>query len=175
MKVTFEGTVVRVYEETRGQRTNKYIVVSDKAEKYPDIFRFSLKQGSAISVAEGCQVKVTAYLHGREWANSEGKLVYFTDLNVDTVEVLNNPAAATATPAAKPTTATNWAELLDLGSAYGEDRNAVTNRCKATHPGKASDAYAAADWQAVANVIVAAHTPPSPAAPAPDFTSDMPF
>ena len=174
MKITFEGTVVRVYEETRGQRTNKYIVVSDKAEKYPDIFRFSLKQGSAISVAEGCQVKVTAYLHGREWANAEGKLMYFTDLNVDTVEVLNNPAAAAAAPAAaaKPTTATNWNKLLALGSAYGEDATAVTNRCKTTHPGKASDTYTAADWQAVAAAIVAAHTPP-PAAPA--FTSDMPF
>ena len=174
MKITFEGTVVRVYEETRGQRTNKYIVVSDKAEKYPEILRFSLKQGSAISVAEGCQVKVTAYLHGREWANAEGKLMYFTDLNVDTVEVLNNPAAATATPAAaaKPTTASNWNELLALGSAYGEDMNAVTNRCKASYPGKASETYTSENWQFIANAIVAAHTPP-PAAPA--FTSDMPF
>lgn len=169
VKMTFEGTVTRIYEEERGQHTNKYLVVTDDGGKYPNVLRFNLKPDAAAPCGENDKVKVSAYINGREWTNNEGKTMYFTDFKVDTVEVLESAA-----PADKPKTAANWNELVALGAAYGEDIQSITNRCKAKHPGKAASSYTAADWQAVADEIVSAH---APATPAPDFgeSEDMPF
>ena len=166
VKIAFEGTVKRVYDETRGTRTNKYMVVTDGNEKYPNVLRFKSKGGAAIAANEGDEVKVEAYLDGREWVPTDGRdPMYFTDLTISSVEVLK--------AASKPTTATSWQELLALGKAYGEDQNALVARCKAHM--KPFKEMAASDWQAIAAEIVAAH----PETAADDFPAedpdDMPF
>ena len=178
VKIQFEGKVKRIYEEQRGQYTHKYVVVSDDGGKYENVLRFQLKPDFAVNFAEGAFVKVSAYVNGREWTNSQGQVMYFIDLKVDTVEVVSNGSAApTAAPAAtptaaKPTTAADWPSLLALAQAYGEDQTSVISFCKATHPGKQSNTYGAAEWQAVADAIVKAHT--VVAAP-PPFADEMPF
>lgn len=157
VKVQFEGTVKRVYEETRGQRTNKYVVVTDGRDTYPNILRFKVKPGSTVNALEGAKVKIEAYLDGREWVPDDGRdPMYFTDLTISTLEVLS------AAPAAeKPTKAHDWASLLALGSAYGEDQAKVTERCKA-HKAKVNRTFTPEDWQAVADVIVSTYAPASP-------------
>lgn len=175
VKIQFEGKVKRIYDEQRGQYTHKYVVVSDDGGKYENVLRFQLKPDFTVNFAEGAFVKVAAYVNGREWTNSQGQVMYFMDLKVDTVEVVSNGSAApTAAPtAAKPTTAADWPSLLALAQAYGEDQSSVISFCKSTCPGKQSNAYSAADWQKVADAIVKAHT--VPAAPPPDFNDEMPF
>ena len=178
VKIQFEGSVKRIYSETRGQYTSNYVVVEEAGGgKYANILRFKLKPDYNPTFGEGAQVQVSAYLDGREWANPQGQLMYFTDLKVDTIEVLAAGAApSAAAPAAKPTTANDWGSLLALGTAYGENQDSIIAFCKKTLPGKASNAYTAADWMAVGNAIVAAHTTAAPAAAQPPaFNDDMPF
>lgn len=169
VKVQFDGTVKRVYEETRGQRTNKYIVVTDGRDQYPNVLRFKVKPGSTVNAAEGAKVKIDAYLDGREWTKEDGTVLYFTDLTISTLDVLEAAPAA-----AKPTKAHDWATLLTLGSAYGEDQAAVTERCKA-YKAKVNRVFTPQDWQAVADEIVAAHAPGQAAASANEFSDDLPF
>lgn len=179
IKILIEGTATRIYEETRGQYTSNYVVVEEAGGgKYSNILRFKLKPGYKPSFAEGAQVRVSAYLDGREWANPQGQLMYFTDLKVDTIEVLSashdGQTAFGQSSAAKPTTATDWASLCALGAAYGEDLNALKTRCEA-YKAKVNRRFTPEDWQAVANEIIAAHAP-QPAAPAAsEFDDDMPF
>lgn len=174
VKIQFEGLVRRIYSETRGQYTSKYIVVSDDGGKYENILRFKLKPDYTPSFAERAKVKISAYLDGREWANQQGQLMYFTDLKVDTIEVVGGEAASNpANSAAKPTTATDWASLCALGAAYGEDLNALKTRCEA-HKAKVNRKFTPEDWQTVANGIVAAHAPAAAAASS-EFDDDMPF
>jgi len=178
VKIQFEGSVKRIYSETRGQYTSNYVVVEEAGGgKYANILRFKLKPDYTPSFGDGAQVKVSAYLDGREWANPQGQLMYFTDLKVDTIEVLAAGAAPSATAtAAKPTTANDWSTLLALGTAYGENQDSIIAFCKKTLPGKASNAYTAADWMAVGNAIVAAHAPTvTGITQPPAFNDDMPF
>lgn len=181
VKIQFEGSVKRIYSETRGQYTSNYVVVEDAGGgKFANILRFKLKPDYKPAFGEGAQVKVSAYLDGREWANSQGQLMYFTDLKVDTIEVLNAgaraPSANDSSTAPKATTASTWDELLALGADYGENQASIIEFCKRTLPGKASNTYAAADWQAVAKAIVAAHAPTvTGTTQPPAFNDDMPF
>lgn len=178
IKITFEGVAKRIYDETRGQYTHKYVVVSEESSKYPNVLRFKMKTANDLVFREGARIRVAAYLDGREWTNPQGQTMYFTDLTVDTIEVLgatSEPAPSNTTIAAKPTSATGWAPLLALGAAYGEDQASVTNYCKATHPGKPSASYTVADWQAVADAIVKAHAPVATAQPSSAFEDEMPF
>ena len=175
VKIEFAGTVRRIYSETRGTYTSKYIVVSDDGGKYENILRFKLKPDYTPSFAERAKVKISAYLDGREWANQQGQLMYFTDLKVDTIEVVGSEAPSNpANSAAKPTTATDWASLCALGAAFGEDLSALKTRCEA-HKAKVNRKFTVEDWQSVAAEIVVAHTNPSPAPAANDFDDDMPF
>ena len=176
VKIQFGGSVKRIYSETRGQYTSKYVVVEEASGgKYANILRFKLKPDYNPTFGEGAQVQVSAYLDGREWANPQGQIMYFTDLKVDTIEVLTAGAAPTGV-ATKPTMANDWGSLLALGTAYGENQDSIIAFCKKTLPGKASNAYTAADWMAVGNAIVAAHTTAAPAAAQPPaFNDDMPF
>ena len=169
-KITFAGIVTRIYDEQRGERTNKYLVVTNSDGKYPDVLRFSLKPDTAAPCKEGDKVEVAAYVHGREWTSpTTGNTMYFTDLRVDTVSV-----TAAAQPAAEPTTtATDWTTLLAVGAVFGEDKAAVSARCKKRHPGKPSSQYTPADWQAVADGIVADHSAAPEVADA--FDDDIPF
>lgn len=181
VKIQFEGKVKRIYEEQRGQYTHKYVVVSDDGGKYENVLRFQLKPDFAVNFAEGAFVKVSAYVNGREWTNSQGQVMYFMDLKVDTVEVVSNGSAtapsaapsATTSGGAKPTAAADWPSLLALAQAYGEDQTSVISFCKSTCPGKQSNTYSAADWQKVADAIVKAHT--VTVAPPSDFNDEMPF
>lgn len=179
-KIKFAGTVTRVYEEQRGERVNRYVVVSDNEGKYPDVLRFTLKQDAAMPCAEGDKVEVSAYVHGREWTSGEGKTLYFTDLRVDTVEVLSRSRGASAGNSVsdgKPTKAADWSELVTLGSAWGEDVTKVTARCR-TMRDKINRKFTPSDWQAVADEIVLAHSPKAAAAMADaneSFDDDMPF
>lgn len=182
VKIQFEGSVKRIYSETRGQYTSNYVVVGETGGgKYANILRFKLKPDYTPSFGDGAQVKVSAYLDGREWANPQGQLMYFTDLKVDTIEVLSVGAppssAAPASPSAKPTAANDWASLLALGTAHGENQASIIEFCKRTLPGKASSAYVAADWQTVAKAIVAAHAPTTVTGMTqpPAFNDDMHF
>lgn len=182
IKIQFEGVVKRIYSETRGQYTSKYVVASDNGGKYENVLRFKLKPDYAPSFAEGAHVKIAAYLDGREWANPQGELVYFTDLKVDTIEVVGNAASSPdgraalgqATPAAKPTTATDWASLCALGAAYDESNDTIKAHCEA-HRSKVNRKFTPADWQAVANEIIAAHSPRQPAPTTMEFADDEPF
>lgn len=183
--VKFEGTVKRIYDEQRGQYTHKYVVVLDDNgnTKYPNVLRFKMKPGASVSFSEGAKVRVSAYLDGREWVNPQGQPMYFTDLTVDTIEVLSGSAApapsAAGVMSSNPATVTDWNTLLAFGLVHGEDQAAVTSRCLATHPGKPSKTYNAADWQAVAAAIVAAHAPKGQAPDGPAQSafddSEMPF
>lgn len=172
VRIQFEGTVKRVYSETRGQRTNNYIVVTDGEEKYPNVLRFRNRPGVSFAVSEGAEIKVEAYLDGREWAPNDGRApMYFTDLTISTLETL-----AAAPAAAKPVKAHDWKSLLALGAAYGEGEAKVTERCKA-HKAKVNRTFTPEDWQTVADEIIAAHpAAPETAAPAKDdFDDDLPF
>jgi hypothetical protein len=167
VKITFEGTVKRVYEETRGQRTNKYVIVTDGRDTYPNILRFRVKPGNTVNAPEGTKVKIDAFLDGREWVPEDGRdPMYFTDLTIASVEVLS--------AAEKPTTAHDWATLLTLGSAYGEDQAAVTERCKA-YKAKVNRTFTPQDWQAVAEQIVSSHATEAPATADDPFADNMPF
>lgn len=173
-KLTFEGIVKRIYTEVRpnSDRANNYVVVElNDGGKYPNVVRFLLKQNTTAPCGEGDKVKLSAYLAGREWTNAEGKILYFTDLRVDTIDVTAPAVAVPAAADAKPTKATDWASLLVLASAYGEDQNAVTQRCNALKA-KVARKFEPADWQTVADEIVAAHAPSAPAA---EFNDDEPF
>ena len=177
IKIEFKGTVTRVYEETRGLYTSKYIVaVEENSGKYPNVLRFKLTQDSTVSVDVGANVAISAYLDGREWTNPQGATMYFTDLRIDTVSVLSAaPAAVTAGQAgAKPTIATNGKELLALGAAYGEDQASVNARCVA-HKAKVNRQFTAADWQAVADEIIVAHSPATNAPASSEFDDGLPF
>ena len=179
IKIQFEGVVKRIYSETRGQYTSKYVVASDNGGKYENVLRFKLKPDYAPSFAEGARVKIAAYLDGREWANPQGGLVYFTDLKVDTIEVVGNASASgsvapTPSEAAKPTTATDWASLCALGAAYGDSNDTIKARCEA-YKAKVNRKFTPEDWQAVANEIIAVHSPQQPASSSIEFASDEPF
>lgn len=174
VKITFEGSVKRIYSETRGQYTSKYVVASDNGGKYENVLRFKLKPDYAPSFAEGARVKIAAYLDGREWANPQGGLVYFTDLKVDTIEVVGNVSAPAPSEAAKPVTATDWASLCALGAAYGDSNDTIKARCEA-YKAKVNRKFTPEDWQAVANEIVAAHSPQQPASSSIEFADDVPF
>lgn len=155
IKIIFEGEVKRVYEETRGARTNNYIVVTDGGEKFPNVLRFKVKPGASFAVNVGDVVKIEAYLDGREWTPADGRdPMYFTDLTISALEVMKSAAGG-----GKPTNANNWKELVALGAAYGEDENAVKERCKAY--GKPFKAMSVADWQELARRIVADAAPES--------------
>ena len=173
VKITFEGTVKRNYDETRGQYTSRYMVVTDDGGKYANVLRFKLKS-SATPAPEGAKVKVAAYVDGHEWTNQQGQIMYFTDFTVDTVEVLSAPAvpAAPAAPTA-PATAHDWASLLALGAANGEDQTAVTARCNA-YKAKVNRRFTPEDYATLGAEIVAAHKP-APGAPQPSFDDDCPF
>ena len=176
VKITFEGMVTRIYDETRGQRTNHYVVVSDDGGKYANILRFTLKPNVTLNCGEGDKVRVSAYIDGREWANNEGKLMYFTDLKIDTVDVLASAQgySSVSVPAAAQTvTANDWKSLLALGAANGEDEAAVTARCKA-YQAKVNRRFTPEDYSAIAKEIVSAHTPTT-TPPASAFSDEMPF
>jgi hypothetical protein len=179
-RIKFAGKVTRTYEEERGGRTNRYVVVSDTDCKYPDILRFTLKPDAQMPCAEGDKVDVSAYVHGREWTSGDGRTVYFTDLRLDTVEVLSRASGASGADVGggKPTKASDWNALVTLGSAWGEDVSAVTARCRA-YRDKVNRKFTAADWQAVADEIVLAHSPRAVAAmeqkQQESFDDDMPF
>ena len=170
VKITFEGTVRRNYDETRGQYTSRYMVVTDDGGKYENVLRFKLKP-DATPAPEGAKVKVAAYVDGREWTNQKGEIMYFTDFKVDTVEVLSAPTAPAASAA--PATAHDWASLLALGAANGEDQAAVTARCNA-YKAKVNRRFTPEDYATLGAEIVAAHKP-APAAPQPSFDDDCPF
>lgn len=176
IKIEFKGTVTRVYEETRGQYTSKYIVaVEENSGKYPNVLRFKLKQDSTVSVDVGANVAISAYLDGREWTNPQGATMYFTDLRIDTVSILSAaPAPAAPQSGAKPTVANDSKSLLALGAAYGENQAAVSDRC-AKHLEKVGRRFTAADWQAVANEIIAAHSPTTNAPASSEFDDGLPF
>ena len=149
IKITFEGEVKRVYEETRGTRVNKYVVATDGREQYPNVLRFKMKPGTTVAANVGDNVRIEAYLDGREWTPTDGRdPMYFTDLTISALEVMKSAAGG-----GKPTNANNWKELVALGAAYGEDENAVKERCKAY--GKPFKAMSVADWQELARRIVA--------------------
>ena len=156
-KFKFEGTVKRIYEETRGQYTSKYVVMTDNAEKYPNILCFRLKPNADVSFGEGARVAVEAFVDGREWTNPQGQVKYFTDLTIATYDVLGSAAPAAAT-GGKPTKANDWKTLLAVGAAFGEGQDKVTERCKA-HKAKVNRQFTPEDWQAVADCIIADHNP----------------
>lgn len=164
VKVNFEGTVKRVYEEQRGERVNKYVVVTDGRDKYPNVLRFKVKPTSDVRVDEGAVVKVEAYLDGREWEHPEKGPMYFTDLTISTIEVLE---------AAKPGSAvTDWAGLLAFGKANGEDEAKVKERCVA-HKEKVNRRFTAADYAEIAAQIAAEHGAGESGGD--EFTDEMPF
>lgn len=169
-RVTFEGTVTRVYDEQRGQYTNTYVVVTDGHDKYPNILRFGVKPGATAQCAVGDAVKVNAYLNGREWTNQQGQVMYFTDLKIDTVEVLNRSAAPSASV---PTTATDWKSLVALGAANGENEVAVKARCEA-YKAKVNRRFTPEDYAAIANEILSAHATPGNTT-TDSFEDDCPF
>lgn len=169
IKIIFEGEVKRVYEETRGTRTNNYIVVTDGGEKYPNVLRFKVKPGASFAAGVGDIVKVEANLDGREWTPTDGRdPMYFTDLTISTLEVMRAAAGG-----GKPTNANNWKELVALGEAYGEDEESVKERCRAY--GKPFKAMSCADWQELARRIVADATGGGGTDEAFEDEKDMPF
>ena len=168
VKVAFDGTVKRVYEETRGQRTNKYIVVTDGRDTYPNVLRFKVKPESNVSADEGSKVKIDAYLDGREWVPQDGRdPMYFTDLTISTLDVLE---AAPGGDAAKPTKAGDWKSLVALGKVYGEDEAKVKSRCEA-YKAKVNRRFTPSDYQFIADAIVSEHAGND----AGDDFDDMPF
>jgi single-stranded DNA-binding protein len=178
IKIQFEGVVKRIYSETRGQYTSNYVVASDNGGKYENVLRFKVKPECSPSFSKGARVKIAAYLDGREWANPQGQLMYFTDLKVDTIEVLSashdGQTAFGQSSAGKPTTATDWASLCALATAYGDSQDAIKSRCEA-HKAKVNRRFTPEDWQTVANEIVAAHAPQPAASAASEFDDDIPF
>lgn len=151
VKIEFAGEVVRIYEEERGSRVNKYMVVADRSGKYPNVLRFNLKPDAALNCPVGTKVNVTAFLDGREWVNNEGKTFYFTDLKVSTVDVVS-PAPASGD---RPTKTVDWKSLLAVGASFGESEEDVKSRCRAY--GKPFREMTAQDWQNIADGIATAH------------------
>ncbi|MBQ2629551.1 MAG: DUF3127 domain-containing protein [Kiritimatiellae bacterium] len=166
IKIQFEGTVKRIFDETRGGKTKKYVVVTDGAEQYPQVLRFKLKTPDTPVYGEGDKVKVGAYLDGREWTNDEGKIFYFTDLTVDTVEVLAKGQPGGGTD--KPKTAKTWNALLALAEAWGETKDQVMERGKKLQE-QIKRKFLPEDYQTIADEIVAAHDDN------PFEDNDMPF
>ena len=158
IKIQFEGTVKRIFDETRGGKTKKYVVVTDGAEQYPQVLRFKLKTPDTPVYGEGDKVKVGAYLDGREWTNDEGKIFYFTDLTVDVVEVLEkgHPFGGASGGEDKPRTAKTWNALLALAAAWGETKDQVMERGKKLQA-QINRKFQPEDYQAIADEIVAAH------------------
>ena len=166
IKIEFRGTVTRVYEETRGNYTKKYIVaVEENGGKYANTLRFKLKQSSAISVATGANVAITAYIDGREF---DGR--YYVDIvGMDLTRHETGGGAATkrAAPAtaAKPIFGCTAATAIETWAKYhGDDKPGFAEFCKAKKPGVASKQYTIADWADIVNAIEAAQNAAAQAA-----------
>lgn len=106
----------------------------------------SCEQGDALHV--GDSVDVEGFVEGRRWDGPNG-VRHFVDLSVKSLIITDR--------AALPVKATNWKELVALGAAYGENEDAVKERCKAL--GKAFKEMQLEDWIKLAADIVAAHAP----------------
>ena len=111
----------------------------------------------------GDGVTCEGFVQGRRW-EKDGKVRFFIDLEVKSLMVTDK--------AAKPTTATNWKELLALGAAYGKDQAALVEMCKALC--KPFKAMQTEDWQNLAASIVASHPDAAETEDATD-DDDMPF
>lgn len=161
VKIEFKGEVKRVYSEvSKSGFESRYIVVSNSSGERPNVIRFRLKQTAQVTVDKGAYVTVSAFVDGREWTNPQtNETRYFTDFTIAKIEAQCAAASASAPAAGKPTKAHDWQTLLAVGTAFGENRDAVVERAKKL--GKPSKAFVAADFQAVADAIVCDHTQPA--------------
>ena len=73
----------------------------------------------------------------------------------------------------RPTTATNWKELVALGAAYGEGEDAVKERAKSL--GKPFKSMTEDDWKRLAARIVEAHKDEGGKEEPPPDDEDLPF
>lgn len=131
-------------------KRNIIVEASKDTEKFSNPIQLTLKKedcARADTLGVGDGVEVTGYVEGRRW-EKDGNVRHFIDLSVKSIMVTDK--------AAKPTTAANWKELLALGAAYGEDKDAVIAYCMAS--GKPFKEMQSADWQKIAADIVAAHS-----------------
>lgn len=143
------------------------IEASKDAEKRQNPIELTLKKddcAKADTIGVGDFVETEGFVEGRIWEGPNG-VRHFIDLAAKSIIVTER--------AERPTKASNWNELLAVGAAYGEDEKAVTARGKAF--GKASKDMQAADWQALADSIIAAHAAPDAAEEWDGDPDDMPF
>lgn len=144
------------------------IEASRDAEKFSNPIELTLKKddcAKADTIGVGDFVEAEGFVEGRKWVKPTGEVRHYIDLSAKSVIVTER--------APRPTTASNWEELLAVGAAYGEGEEAVKARGKAF--GKASKDMQAADWQALADAIIAAHAAPDAAEEWDGDPDDMPF
>jgi len=137
------------------------------AEKRQNPIELTLKKddcAKADTIGVGDFVETEGFVEGRIWEGPNG-VRHFIDLAAKSISVTER--------AERPMKASNWKELLAVGAAYGEDEEAVKARGKAF--GKASKDMQAADWQALADAIVAAHAAPDAPEEWDGDPDDMPF
>lgn len=128
------------------------VIALSQSDQYPNPTPVSLRKDAcriADAINVGDAVTASGYIEGRRYDGPKGTR-YFVELNAKEIVVTDK-----AEPAAKPNTASSWAEILKLGAAYGEGEDAVKARAKAL--GKAFKAITADDWKKLAAEIVAAH------------------
>lgn len=154
-KFQVSGRITKIGEEqtfSSGFTKRDIIVEASKNEQYPSPVKVTLKKddcakADTLNVGDG--VSVEGYVEGRKWDGPKGE-AFFVDLTVKSLMVTDKAA-----PAAKPTEAKNWKELLALGKAYGEDEEAVKGRCKLL--GKSFKDMQEADWIGIGKQIIEAH------------------
>ena len=135
------------------QKRTIVVEASKDAEKFSNPIQLTLKKDQ-VSLADtlnvGDGITAEGFVEGRKW-EKDGNVRYFIDLNTKSIMVTDK--------CEKPTTAKSWKELVALGAAYGENEEAVKDRCRKF--GKGFKDMTAEDWQKLAEDIVAAHQMPS--------------
>ena len=94
MRLQTSGQIYKIFDtqqKTERFRLREFVVEIVDNPQYPQYVKFQMTGNrceNLDNVQVGQQVNIEFSLRGREWTNSEGKIVYFNSLDVWTLEKL---------------------------------------------------------------------------------------
>ncbi len=176
-KFTVSGRIIEIGEEQTFNSgfTKRDVIIetSNNEEKFSNPVKLTFKKDDCAKVESlnvGDECDFEGFVEGRKWDGPKGTS-YFIDLSAKSVMV--TAKAEKSEP--KMEEVTDWDLLLKFGEAYGETKEAVTERCKkyAEANGKKFKTMDEADWKKLAAMIAETHV--SHETPASADDDDMPF
>ena len=100
MQLQTSGQIYKIFDtqqKTERFRLREFVVEIVDNPQYPQYVKFQMTGNRCENLDDvqvGQQVNIEFSLRGREWTNSEGKIVYFNSLDVWTLALAGGASAA---------------------------------------------------------------------------------